>query len=151
VAVRSVWRTIAWWRTAAVAVALATVAAFWPFDARAEQRLVVELNKLESFDGGCRTFFLLRNAGGEAFQSLDMSLAVLDGDGRIDRLLTVDAAPVPADRTSLKLFEIPDVACDGVGELLLYEIGACATGSDDGGDCFDRVELRSRASIPFVK
>ena len=39
-----------------------------------------------------------------------MSLAIFDASGVIDRLLSIDAAPLPAARTTLKLFEIPDIA-----------------------------------------
>jgi hypothetical protein len=119
--------------------------------ANAEERLNVELNKLESFDQGCRTFFLIRNRVVSDFTSFEMSLAILDRDGRIDRLLTVDAAPLPAERTSLKLFEIPDASCDAIGEILLYDIASCAEQGGSDGDCFAKVELGSKAGIGFVK
>ena len=47
-----------------------------------------------------------------------MSLAILDGNGVIDRLLSIDAAPLPADRTTLKLFEIPGLACANISQVL---------------------------------
>ena len=119
--------------------------------AETNDRLNVELNKFEAFAGGCRTFFLIRNPSEQAFTAFDMSLAILDRDGRIDRLLTVDAAPIPAGRTSLKLFEIADADCTAIGQVLLYEIGSCATAKETPGDCFALVDLRSRAGAPLVK
>ena len=61
-------------------------------------KMTVELNKFEEIDtesstGGCRAFFLFRNATGKSFDGFEMSLAILDGDGVIDRLLAIDAAP----------------------------------------------------------
>lgn len=135
--------------TITAAIALLTVWA-GPASAQAE-RLIVELNKFEAIDNGCRTFFLFRNQTVNAFQGFEMSLAILNDEGIIERLLTVDASPLPAERTTLKLFEIPETTCESVGEILLHEISRCET--DQGGqmDCFDIVDLSSRTSAPLVK
>ena len=77
-----------------------------PLSGQAETgQLQVELNKVEEIDGGgCRAFFLFRNQTGKSFAGFEMSLAILDGQGVIDRLLSIDAAPLPVQRTTLKLF-----------------------------------------------
>ncbi len=68
-------------------------------------QLVVELNKVEASDtGGCSAFFLFRNGTDNSFEGFEMSLAILDTNGVIDRLLSTDAAPLPVARTTLKLF-----------------------------------------------
>ena len=80
-----------------------------------------------------------------------MSLAILTADGIIDRLLTIDAAPLPAERTTLKLFEIPGTQCADIGEVLLHDIPACTPQNGDPLDCFSFLELNSRATAPLVK
>ena len=56
----------------------------------------VELNKFEEIEGGgCRLFFLFRNRSGLSFEGFEMSLAILDANAVIDRLLSIDAAPLP--------------------------------------------------------
>jgi hypothetical protein len=112
-------------------------------------RLGIELNKLESFEGGCRSFFLFRNRTGLALSSFEMSLAILNKAGVIDRLLTIDAAPLPAGRTTLKLFEVPDMACEAVGEVILHDIPACAAAGEAPPDCFAMVDLSSLAGAPL--
>ena len=72
-------------------------------------------------------------------------------NGVIDRLLTVDAAPLPADRTTLKLFEIPDMVCSSVSEILLHEIAACRPQNAEEIDCFDIVSLDSHSTAALVK
>ena len=115
-------------------------------------RLLVELNKLEATDGSaCRAFFLFRNQTGTSFEGFEMSLAVLDGAGVIDRLLTIDAAPLPAGRTTLKLFEIPETDCAGISEVLLHDIGSCRPQNADEMDCFPILDLDSKASAALVK
>ncbi len=115
------------------------------------QSLTVELNKLEDVATSCQAFFLFQNARTENLTSFEMSLAILSPDGIIDRLLTIDAAPLPAGRTTLKLFEIPDTQCADIGEILLHDIPACKPQNGDALDCFSFLELNSRAAAPLVK
>ena len=117
-----------------------------------EAQLTVELNKFESIDaGGCRAFFLFRNQTKLTLEGFEMSLAILDGDGVIDRLLTIDAAPISAARTTLKLFEIPEIACDGISEILLHELASCRPQNEAEMDCFPILNLVSRTSAQLVK
>jgi len=114
--------------------------------------LTVELNKFEASDtGGCRAFFLFRNASGKAFEGFEMSLAILDGQGVIDRLLNIDAAPLPVARTTLKLFEIPEIACTDISEILLHAIDTCQPQNEENMDCFPLVSLVSKTPAPLVK
>lgn len=121
--------------------------------ARAEPgKLTVELNKLEQTEGGgCQAFFLFHNQTGKAFSGFEMSLAILDTKGIIQRLLTIDAAPLPADRTSLKLFEIPKTQCGDVSEILLHEMPSCKPQNGAEMDCFPLLDLTSRAAAKLEK
>lgn len=114
--------------------------------------LTVELNKFEQIDGGgCRAFFLFRNRTGKSLDGFEMSLAILDGQGVIDRLLSIDAAPLPVARTTLKLFEIPDIACADISEILLHELTSCKPQNEDEMDCFPILGLNSKTSAALVK
>ncbi|MGR3270589.1 hypothetical protein DU478_20730 [Thalassococcus profundi] len=114
--------------------------------------LTVELNKLEAGDAGtCRAFFLFRNDLGRTLAAFELSLAILDTGGVIDQLLTVDAAPLPLERTTLKLFEFPGIACDGISEILLHDISACRPQNGEEMDCFAVLALQSKAATPLVK
>lgn len=114
--------------------------------------LLVELNKMEEIDGGgCRAFFLFRNQTGKSFAGFEMSLAILDGDGIIDRLLSVDASPLPVQRTTLKLFEIPETSCSNISEILLHDVTSCQPQNEVQMDCFPILTLGSRATTKLVK
>lgn len=135
------------------AIVMAALAALWAAPAMAQEgRLTVELNKVEEAEtGGCRAFFLFRNATATTLEGFEMSLAILDGNGVIDRLLTVDAAPLPAARTTLKLFEVPDLGCGQISEVLLHDVATCKPQNADEIDCFAIMDLVSRAPAAFVK
>jgi hypothetical protein len=127
--------------------------ALWPGIGLAQQgRLTIELNKFEdNAAGGCRAFFLFRNDTATTFEGFELSLAILNTDSVIDRLLTIDAAPLPAARTTLKLFEIPDIACTSISELLLHELPSCRPQNGEEMDCFPQLDLVSRTSAKLVK
>jgi len=114
-------------------------------------KLTVELNKFEDGENqSCQAFFLFRNNTEFTFEAFEMSLAILDKNGIIDRLLTIDAAPLNASRTSLKLFEVPEIACTDISEILMHEIGACRPQNGEEMDCFPLLELISRTSAKLV-
>ncbi|WP_416929772.1 hypothetical protein [Tropicimonas sp.] len=120
--------------------------------AAAEATLGIELNKFEAAEpDGCRTYFLFRNNSDTTFEGFEMSLAILDSNGVIDQLLTIDAAPLPVARTTLKLFEIPDLACDRITEVLLHDMPLCKPQNADEIDCFDIMELSSKTTARFAK
>lgn len=115
-------------------------------------RMMVELNKLEDGDdGACRSFFLFRNASGLTLEEFEVSLAVISKDGIIDRLLTIEAAPLPADRTTLRLFDIPETACDRIGELILHDIPVCKPQNEEPVDCYSFIDLESRADALLTR
>ncbi|MEX0317066.1 MAG: hypothetical protein AB3N21_03900 [Ruegeria sp.] len=131
---------------AALAAALAT-------GALAEDgKLSIELNKFEAADaGGCRAFFLFRNQTDNSFEQFEMSLAILDGNGVIDRLLSIDAAPLPVQRTVLKLFEIPEIGCGDISEILLHDLPACKPQNAEPMDCFPVLALSSKTPATLAK
>lgn len=110
-----------------------------------DARVSVELNKFETSDEGiCRAFFLFRNGTEASFESFEMSLVVIDQNGIIDRLLSIDAAPLPVARTTLKLFEIPEIACTEIAELIVHDIPACKPQNADPVDCYALIDWVSR-------
>jgi hypothetical protein len=130
----------------------AVFAAMMLAGAAAAEGVTVELNKLEAGEAGdCRAFFLFRNESGRTFEAFEMSLALIDAGGVIDQLLTIDAAPLPIDRTTLKLFEFPGLACDALSEVLLHDMTACRPQNAEEIDCFPLITLESRADAALVK
>ncbi len=134
------------WLTAITVSAAASVAS------AQSGNLSVELNKFEPGDpDGCQAYFLFRNGTGKSFEGFEMSLAILDGNGVIDRLLSIDAAPLPVQRTTLKLFAIPEIACTDISEIVLHDMPVCKPQNEDNTDCFAFLELGSKTDAALVK
>ncbi|WP_462329210.1 Tat pathway signal sequence domain protein [Thiohalocapsa halophila] len=120
-------------------------------DAEPPDAIEIELNKLEPAADACRPYLVFHNRGETALDALTLELVLFDADGFILRHFTLDAAPLAAGKTSVKLFEIPGVACSAIGRILLNQVTACA-GSDGALDhCLQRIRAASRLPVDFFK
>lgn len=139
-------------RMRGAAFALGAVLALVPVAASADDGGVsVELNKLETTGGACRAYLVLQNRSGRDFDSLKLDLVMFDRDGIVARRLAVEGAPLPAGKTGLRVFDMADQPCDGIGRVLLNDVLAC--GGDGGAwdDCLDLLQASSRTPAPFAK
>jgi hypothetical protein len=124
--------------------------AWTPFSAGAEG-LRVELNKLEPANSACRAYLLFENRTSVEFETLRLDLVMFNPEGIINRRLAVEGGPLPAGKTSVKLFDIEGVACDSVERVLLNGVLACGDAQGDRSDCLDLIETASRSSADFFK
>ena len=115
--------------------------------------LAIELNKLEPHDQGCRTYLVFANRAPQTLESLRLDLIFFGADGVIARRLAVDAGPLRPKKTSVKLFDIANLPCDGIGQVLLNDIPVCAGESQAApSDCMSGVAVSSRiANVPLIQ
>ncbi|MBS7813173.1 Tat pathway signal protein [Roseococcus pinisoli] len=133
--------------------ALFVVAGLSPLAAQTASPIRVELNRLEARENACRVWMVLNNSGGEALDPLRLDLVIFGKDGVVARRLAVDAGPVPAGRTVVRLFDMTGQGCDGVGSMLLNDVLACGSQEADARNaCVTRATLTSRVSgVTFEK
>ncbi len=111
----------------------------------------VELNKLEPNGKACRAYIVLENGTESAFETLKLDLVMFDADGVVAKRLAVETAPLPAGKTSLKVFGIDGLSCARVGRVLLNDVMACADASGTRDDCPALVVPVARGPVAFVK
>ena len=111
----------------------------------------VELNKLEPSGGACRAYLVLENKSERAFETLKLDLVMFGADGIVANRLAVETAPLPGGKTSLKVFEIDALPCDGIGRVLLNDVMACADETGARADCLDLVTPSARGDAGFIK
>lgn len=134
-----------------VVLALALLGSPIAATAADEGSLRVELNRLEPLDNACRVYLVLANGTSEAFDSFKLDLVLFDTDGVIARRLAVEAAPLRAQKTSVKLFDLDALPCERVGTVLLNDVLSCNGAAGPVADCVARIETASRASAQLVK
>lgn len=119
--------------------------------ATAAESVRVELNKLEPQDGACRAYLVFENQTASNFSGLTLDLVMFDGEGVIAKRLAVDAAPLPADKTSVKLFDIDGLECANVNRILINDVLDCQDESGEISNCVAQIEPASRADAALVK
>ena len=115
------------------------------------ESLHIELNRLEQRDDGCRVHLVLENTSPRAYSSYRLDLVIFAADGVIARRVALEAAPLRADKTMVKEFELAGLACRDVGRVLLNDVPACAAGAGDIDDCVGSTRVSSRAPASFEK
>lgn len=111
----------------------------------------LELNKLEPQPFACRVYLVFDNSAGPAIEALVLDLILFDRDGVIARRLAVEAAPLRASKTTVKLFEIPDLACQDISRILLNEVLDCRDADGEHDDCIERLSISSRAAAELAR
>lgn len=113
--------------------------------------VVVELNKVEQLDNACRAYLLFENGQSSRFEEFRLDLVLFDQEGIIARRIAVEAAPLRAERSVVKLFDLADLQCDTIDRVLLNDISPCADEEGPRADCVEAVELRTRSGIEFFR
>ncbi|MBR2537637.1 MAG: hypothetical protein IKE66_16325 [Hyphomicrobium sp.] len=110
----------------------------------------LELNKLEATDKGCRAVVVVNNQSDTAYQTLKLELVMFEG-GVFTRRIAVDLAPVRPQKRSVKLFEIDNIACDKITELLINDVMDCKTDAGAVDSCLQRLSVSSLANAKLSK
>ena len=135
--------------TGGIVAALAR--AILPVAAADSHGLGVELNKLETYDKGCRAYVVINNTGDTAYQSVKLDLVLFQPDGVIARRFAVDLAPLKATKKSVKLFDIDGLACDKISSVLVNDVLDCKAEQGPVADCLAKMTLTSVAGAPLTK
>jgi hypothetical protein len=111
----------------------------------------LELNKLEPVDEACRIYLVLRNGSATSYQALKLDLVLFGTDGVIAGRVALEAAPLLAGRTSVKLFDVPEITCGAIGSLLVNDVVACRDADQPIEGCTERLQLASRTAVEILK
>ncbi|MBY8977091.1 hypothetical protein KHP62_14835 [Rhodobacteraceae bacterium NNCM2] len=116
----------------------------------ADGNVRVELNKLVPQDNACQAYILVENGSAKSFSTLTLDLVMFDPDGIISKRLAVDLAPLRAGKTSVKVFGIDAIACDGLSRILVNEILSCEADGAAQSACLDMIETSARGSVELI-
>ncbi len=94
---------------------------------------------------------VLDNPSAHPYSSYRLDLVIFAVDGIIARRLALEAAPLRANKTMVKEFEIEALACRQVGRILLNDVSACTSDTGEIANCVAGARLSSRAPVAFVK
>ena len=137
-------------KAAALGAALALLVLAQPL-AAAEGELLIELNKLEDTDQGCRSLFVFDNATGHELNRFQVDLILFDQEGVYAKQVLLDMAPLTEDKKVLASFLLPDQQCAAIGSILINGLPQCEDGAGTQLDCVKLLEVRTRTDTPLEK
>ncbi|MFA5122992.1 Tat pathway signal sequence domain protein [Zavarzinia sp.] len=108
--------------------------------------ITVELNKLEPQPNACRAYLVLSNPGGPDITDLKLDLILFNQDQVIEKRIAVSLAPLPAGKTSVKLFDIDNQDCGRIGSVLINDVIACTSADGAVPECSKRLQPSTRVS-----
>ncbi len=117
----------------------------------AQAQVILELNRIEPLAEACRLYLLLRNGRTDHFETLTLDLVFFDKNAIIDRRFSVQAGPLPGQKTSLRQLDVPNLSCENLGGLLLNDVPTCSGASEVENGCLVLVGLENRTSVSFFK
>ena len=113
-------------------------------------RLSIELNALAPAQGGCTLSFLAVNGLGADVERAVFEAVLFDKAGQVDRLTLFDFADLPDGRPRVRQFVVPDLACDGLGRILINGAHSCDAGELGAGACTDALDLSTRTDVEVI-
>ena len=115
------------------------------------QNIGIELNKFENQANACRAYMVFRNTTDQTFEAFKLDMVMFDQEGLINRRLALDVAPLRADKTSVKLFDIEGLPCDDINQILINDVIECAASGEGNPDCVGLLETSSRNATALIK
>lgn len=117
-----------------------------------EAGILLELNAAVPTDeGNCRLTMVTTNRLDQGLTRAAWQVAIFDSSGVVQALPILDFGALAQGKTKVALFELPQRACDGIGQIIVNDVAEC-TGEDDGdlrGPCLSALSTRTRTPIDF--
>lgn len=117
----------------------------------ADEKLNIELNSIGLRNDSCEVYLRVSNQTPNGFDVFKIDLAFFDQKGVINDRSLVELGPLRANKTSLHVFQMPDMECGNVGEVLLNDVTECKATDGAAVDCLGIVTLSSKGSIAFIR
>ncbi|MCV2893566.1 hypothetical protein [Lentibacter sp. XHP0401] len=120
--------------------------------AQAEEAVVgahldIELNAAAQTDAGCQLSFLIINGHEQDIAKAVFETVLFDSSGTVMQMTLFDMGELPAASPRVRQFVLPDLACEGLGQVLFNGTQVCHADGVEGNACIDGLTLHSRTSI----
>jgi hypothetical protein len=112
--------------------------------------LSVELNDAAPAEGGCRLTFLVENALGSDLSALSLETAILTTEGQVQQVTLFDFGDLPESRPRVRQFDLPELSCEAIGQVLVNDVAACEGAGVAPGACLSGLGLSSRTGIELL-
>jgi hypothetical protein len=106
--------------------------------------LTLELNAVAEQGSGCRITFVATNTLAADISALVVEAVIFTPDGLVDRLALLDFQTLPQTRPRVRQFDLPGLACDRIGQVLINAVDSCTGQGLPAEGCADAMTVSSR-------
>ncbi len=108
----------------------------------------VELNSTLQLDAACQLTFMLKNDLAADVEALVFETVLLTTAGAVDRLTLFDMRDLPSGTPRVRQFNVPSLACDALGQVLINGVAECSVG--ESASCADALTYSSRIDVEIL-
>jgi hypothetical protein len=112
-----------------------------------ERSLSLELNAVSQVDTACRFTFLAHNQMGVEISELAVEVVLFDKDAHFMSILALKTGRLTDDKSRVRQFLLPNVACDDVSSVLVNDVTECTGQGLTAPACLDALKVSSKAAI----
>ena len=112
--------------------------------------IAVQLNAAETVDQACRLTFVVRNSHTAAIDQLVYETVLFTDTGQVASMTLFDFGMVPVGRPRVRQFDVGDLTCDGLGQVLINGAQTCTVGGTAQGICDSSLTVSSRLSVEIL-
>src|ERR1041384_6956736 len=116
-----------------------------------DNAVMLELNKLEASEKGCRAYVVVSNPSSTTYDAYKLDLVMFQSDGVIGRRFALDLAPLRPSKRTVKLFELDNTSCDNIGSFLVNDVLECRAASGPVTDCLAGLKVSSLTKVGISK
>ncbi|MEO9781499.1 MAG: hypothetical protein ABJH07_01725 [Sedimentitalea sp.] len=116
----------------------------------APQTLSLELNAVQDMGGACRLTFLVNNQTGLEIDKAVFETVIFDTSGGVVSLSLFNFRDLPAARPRVRQFEVPEIACETVGQALINGASSCIVEGTENEVCDKALSLSSRNAVELL-
>ncbi|OIQ44236.1 MAG: hypothetical protein BM558_08715 [Roseobacter sp. MedPE-SW] len=116
----------------------------------ASPSLFLELNAVQDSGTACRLTFLVRNETGQVIDQSIFETVIFDKSGGVQSLSLFDFRELPTNRPRVRQFELPDMACETVGQVLINGANSCRVDGVESEICEKTLSLSSRLTVELL-
>ncbi|WP_319529967.1 hypothetical protein [uncultured Cohaesibacter sp.] len=129
------------------ALCLASLLSVAVTEAAAEGTLGLELNNAVNHDSVCRLSFMVHNGLDVQLETLGLEVVLLDKQGLAQDFLMLRSGNLPTGKRRVRQFDLPDVNCNNLGEVLINDVAECTAEGLDANGCLAILTPSSRIAI----
>jgi hypothetical protein len=117
----------------------------------AGEAITLELNKLEPSEKGCKAYVVASNPSSTSYDTVKLDLVMFQTDGVIGRRFALELAPLRPSKRTVKMFELDNTKCDGIGSFLINDVMECKSDKGPVADCLAKLKLNSLTKVELSK